>query len=41
LEGIYRSIGDLIGIELDLERIKRTRPMIAELLRYQSEKNEK
>lgn len=40
LDEIYRSIGDLIGIELDLERIKRTRPMIAELLREMAEKDD-
>jgi len=39
LEGIYRSIGDLIGIELDLERIKQTRPKIADLLREKAEKD--
>ena len=39
LEGIYRSIGDLIGIELDLERIKQARPKIAELLREKAEKD--
>ncbi len=33
LEGTYRSIGDLVGIELDLVRIRRTRPKIAERLR--------
>lgn len=33
LEGIYRSIGDLVDIELDLVRIRRTRPKIAERLR--------
>jgi hypothetical protein len=40
MEGIYRSIGDLIGIELDLERIKQIRPKIAELLREQAAKDE-
>jgi len=33
LEGIYKSIGDLIGIELDLARIRETRPKVARLLR--------
>jgi hypothetical protein len=40
MEGIYRSVGDLIGIELDLERIKQVRPKIAELLREQAAKDE-
>ena len=39
LEGIYKSIGDMIGIELDLKRIKQTRPKIAELLREKAEKD--
>jgi hypothetical protein len=33
LEETYKSIGDLIGIELNLARIKQTRPKIAILLR--------
>ena len=39
LEETYRSIGDMIGIELDLERINQTRPKIAELLREKAEKD--
>ena len=33
VEGRYNTIGNLVGIELDLERIKAARPKIAELLR--------
>ena len=33
LEQTYRTIGDLVGIELDLARIKQERPKVAELLR--------
>jgi ankyrin repeat protein len=32
LEKLYRPIGNLVGIELDLARIKQTRPRIAQLL---------
>jgi hypothetical protein len=39
LEGTYRAIGDMIGVELDLERIKQARPKIAELLREKAEQN--
>ncbi len=35
LEEIYKSVGNLIGIELDLARIKQMRPNIAETLRLQ------
>ena len=35
LEEIYKSVGNLIGIELDLARIKQMRPNIAERLRLQ------
>ncbi|MHB9081806.1 MAG: outer membrane protein assembly factor BamB family protein [Pirellulaceae bacterium] len=35
-KGVYESIGNLIGVELDLARIKQTRPRIAELLRAQA-----
>jgi hypothetical protein len=33
LEQTYRTIGDLVGIELDLARIKQGRPKVAGLLR--------
>ena len=33
LEQMYSSIGDLVGIELDLARIKQARPKVARLLR--------
>ncbi|NQT39613.1 MAG: PQQ-binding-like beta-propeller repeat protein [Planctomycetes bacterium] len=33
LEGLYKSIGNSIGIELDLPRIRQTRPEVAKLLR--------
>jgi len=33
LEGLYKSIGRSIGIELDLEHIKQARPKLAALLR--------
>ena len=33
LEQAYRTIGDLVGIELDLAQIKQGRPKVAELLR--------
>ena len=33
LEGIYKFVGDLLKMELDLERIKAVRPEIADLLR--------
>ena len=33
LEGVYRWIAGLLGLQLDLERIKATRPKIADLLR--------
>jgi hypothetical protein len=33
LEGLYRYIGELLQLQLDLERIKATRPKIAALLR--------
>ena len=32
LEQTYRTIGELVGIELDLARIKPERPKVAELL---------
>ncbi|MBC8351114.1 MAG: PQQ-binding-like beta-propeller repeat protein [Planctomycetes bacterium] len=37
LEGIYKSIGRSIGVELDLKRIEQTRPILAKLLRDHSE----
>jgi len=33
LEQAYRTIGDLVGIELDLAQIKHGRPKVAEFLR--------
>jgi hypothetical protein len=33
LEGVYQSIGNMIGVELDLERIRLARPKVAKLLR--------
>ena len=39
LEGIYKSIGNLVGTELDLARIKQTRPKIAKLLREHAAKD--
>jgi len=39
LEGIYKSIGDLVGIELDLARIRETRPKVARLLREHAAKD--
>lgn len=33
VEGIYRTIGRILQIQLDLERIKAVRPQVAELLR--------
>ena len=33
VEQTYRTIGDLVGIELDLARIKQGRPKVVELLR--------
>ena len=38
LEGIYKSVGELIGTELDLTRIKQTRPKVAKLLRERAAK---
>ena len=38
LEATYRSIGDLVGIELDLAGIKQSRPKIARLLRERAAK---
>ena len=38
LEGTYKSIGDLVGIELDLARIKQARPKVAKLLREHAAK---
>jgi outer membrane protein assembly factor BamB len=38
LEGLYKSIGELVGIELDLARIKQTRPQVAKLLREHAAK---
>jgi outer membrane protein assembly factor BamB len=38
LEGIYKSIGALVGIELDLERIRQTRPKVGKLLREHAAK---
>ena len=35
LEGIYKSIGGSVGLDLDLDRIKRDRPKCAEILRKQ------
>ena len=39
LEAIYESIGNLVGTELDLARIKQARPKIAELLRKHAAKD--
>jgi len=39
LEGTYRYIGNLVGIELDLARIKQTRPKIAQMLREHASKD--
>jgi hypothetical protein len=39
LERIYTSIGNLVGIELDLERIKEIRPKVGEMLREQAAKD--
>jgi aryl-alcohol dehydrogenase-like predicted oxidoreductase len=33
LENVYKSIADMIGIEIDLPRIRQARPQIAKLLR--------
>jgi YVTN family beta-propeller protein len=33
LEGFYKGLGELTGLKIDLERLKRDRPTIAELLR--------
>jgi hypothetical protein len=33
LENVYKSIADMIGIEIDLPRIRHARPQIAKLLR--------
>jgi outer membrane protein assembly factor BamB len=38
LEGLYKSIAELIGIELDLARIQQTRPKVAKLLREHAAK---
>jgi len=38
LEGVYRWIAELLGMQLDLERIKATRPKIAALLQTQPSK---
>jgi len=38
LEGIYKWIAELLQLQLDLERIKATRPKIAALLREHGEK---
>lgn len=38
IEGFYKSIGDLVGMELDLDRIKRARPEIAKRLREHANK---
>ncbi|MEM9657400.1 MAG: ankyrin repeat domain-containing protein, partial [Planctomycetota bacterium] len=37
IEGLYRLIGGLLGKEFDLERIKRTRPKVADVLRAYEE----
>ena len=39
LERLYESIGEIVGIELDLASIKRTRPKISQLLRQQATKD--
>jgi hypothetical protein len=39
LEGIYNSIGGLIGIELDLARVKQARPKVAKRLREHAAKD--
>ena len=38
LEGVYRWIAELLGMQLDLERIKATRPKIADLLKAHQSK---
>ncbi len=39
LEGVYRWIAELLGMQVDLERIKATRPKIAALLQQRHSKN--
>ena len=41
LEDLYKAIGAATGLELDLKRIERERPIIAKLLRNQAAKNTK
>ena len=33
LEGIYKYVGGLLGIEIDIARVKQTRGQVADLLR--------
>jgi hypothetical protein len=38
LEGFYRYVGELLQIQLDIERIKATRPQVAAILRRSGDK---
>lgn len=38
LEGVYTAVGDLVGIELDLARIRQARPKVAKFLREHAAK---